>query len=169
MELTGRVRGGPIPRVDAVACRSTIHAVARALAAGSVLACHDISDGGVATAVAEMAIGGQLGGILTLADVPFEPAAGLADGGTGLPPQEGAHRDLAIAFTESPGRFVCEVPTDREQAFAAALGDVPWAFVGEVCDEPVLEITTGNGGSVRVTVADLAAAWRGLNAAQETV
>ena len=169
LELTGRVRGGAIPRVDAVACRSTIHAVARALAAGSVLACHDISDGGVATAVAEMAIGGQLGGILTLADVPFEPAAGLADGGTGLPPQEGAHRDLAIAFTESPGRFVCEVPTDREQAFAAALGDVPWAFVGEVCDEPVLEINTGNGGSVRVTVADLAAAWRGLNAAQETV
>ena len=80
-----------------------------------------------------------------------------------------AHRDLAIAFTESPGRFVCEVPPDREQAFAAALGDVPWAFVGEVRDEPVLEIIAGNGGSVRVAVADLAAAWRGLNAAQETV
>ena len=52
LELTGRVRGGAIPRVDVAACRAAILAVARAQAAGCVLACHDLSDGGLVTAVA---------------------------------------------------------------------------------------------------------------------
>ncbi len=157
LELTGRVSGGAIPRVDLAACRASIHAVARAQATGSVLACHDISDGGLATAVAEMAIGGLLGARIDLAKAPCE-------GGEEL---EAAARDLAIAFGESPGRFICEVAPDREQAFADALDDVPWAFIGSVEEPPVFEIRATAGESSKATLAALATAWRGPHAAEE--
>jgi len=152
LELAGRVSGGPAPVVDPVACREVIHAVARAQQAGAVLACHDLSDGGLAVGLAEMAIGGALGARLDLAAVPFDPGAGLDPAG----------RDLAIAFGESPGRFLCEVPADAEAAFAAAMGDVPWAVVGSVLAEPVVELVGANGQAERAAVADLAAAWRSL-------
>jgi phosphoribosylformylglycinamidine synthase II len=157
LELTGRFRGGAIPRVDAAACRATVHAVARAQAAGSVLACHDLSDGGLATAVAEMVIGGQLGATLRLAEVPFASAAGMT------PPD----RDLAIAFGEAAGRFVCEVPPEHESTFASAMGDVPWAFIGHVAEPPVLEIVATGGETVRLPSVELAAAWRGQHAIEE--
>ena len=156
LELAGRVRGGRLPVVDAAACRATIQAVARVQRAGLVLACHDLSDGGLATAVAEMAIGGGLGARLDLAAVPFAEAGDDAGGTT-----TGLARDLAIAFGESPGRFVCELPAGRAAEFAAALGDVPWAVIGEVLAEPAVELV-GSGGVERVAVAALDSAWRSL-------
>ncbi len=157
LELTGRVAGGSIPRVEITACRRSIHAVARGQATGSVLACHDISDGGLLTAAAEMAIGGLLGARLNLVEVPFETGVDLA----------GPERDLAIAFGESPGRFLCEVPPDREQAFAEAMGDVPWAFIGEVRAERTLEIVASSGETCCAPLPALTTAWRGPHAAEE--
>jgi phosphoribosylformylglycinamidine synthase len=156
LELAARVRGGRIPQVDAAACRATFQALARAQRAGLVLACHDLSDGGLATAVAEMAIGGAVGARVELARVPF--AAGDDDRSL-----TGAARDLAIAFGESPGRFLCELPPGREQEFAQALapGDVRWAVIGEVLAEPTVELA-GSGGVERVAVAALDTAWRSL-------
>jgi phosphoribosylformylglycinamidine (FGAM) synthase-like enzyme len=152
LELAGRVRGGPVPMVEPAACRAAFGAIARAQAAGGMLACHDLSDGGLATGLAEMAIGGDLGARLDLAAVPFDPGGGL----------DPTAQDLAIAFGETPGRFLCEVPADREAAFAAALGELPWAFVGDVLAEPVVELVGTRGQSERVAVAELAAAWRSL-------
>jgi len=156
LELAGRVRGGRLPVVDAAACRATIQALARVQRAGLVLACHDLSDGGLATAVAEMAIGGGLGARLDLAAVPFAEAGDDAAGTT-----TGLARDLAIAFGESPGRFVCELPAGRAAEFAAALGDVPWAVIGEVLAEPSVELG-GAGGVEPIAVAALDTAWRSL-------
>jgi phosphoribosylformylglycinamidine synthase len=152
LELTGIVSDGGIPTVDPGACRDVIRAVASAQRAGAVLACHDISDGGIAAAIAEMAIGGVIGARIDLGAVPFE-----ADGSL-----RGNVRDLAIAFGESPCRFVCEVPAGRDDAFADAMKDVPWAFIGEVHAEPVLELI-GTIGTERIDVSRLAAAWRSLS------
>ncbi|MBM4022139.1 MAG: phosphoribosylformylglycinamidine synthase subunit PurL [Planctomycetes bacterium] len=152
LELAGRVTGGRVPTVDAAACRASVEAVARGQRAGCVLACHDLSDGGLAVGLAEMAIGGQLGVRLRLDAVPFSGEGGPT----------GAVLDLAIAFGESPGRFLCEVPPEGEQAFAAAMGDVPWAVVGKVLAEPVVDLVGTAGGVERVTVAELATAWRSL-------
>jgi len=157
LELTGGVSGGRLPTVDLPACRAAIHALARAIESGAVLACHDLSDGGLATGLAEMAIGGGLGARLELNAVPFDDA-GLDPAAAAGP----AARDLAIAFGESPGRFLCEVPVGGEQAFAAAVGDVPWAIIGEVTAEPLVELLGSGGGSERIAVAELAAAWRSL-------
>ena len=153
LELVGRVRGGRVPQVDANACRDAFAAVAAAQRAGLVAACHDCSDGGLAAAVAEMAIGGGVGARLALGDVPVEgDGAGWSQ----------AQRDLAIAFTESSGRFVCEVPAAAVDRFAEAMKSVPWAWIGDVIDGGRLEIVPTDGGAATAIPVDrLARAWRG--------
>jgi phosphoribosylformylglycinamidine synthase len=154
LERLGVVRGGRVPAVDLGACRTQVRAVAAAAAARVVASCHDISDGGLVVAAAEMAIGGRLGCRLRLADVP----ADLAD-------TPAAARALAVGCSESPGRFLCAVPADAVDAFAATMDGTTWAWVGEVTAEPVVQIEGFDGAVESLPVERLAAAWRG--AAQE--
>jgi phosphoribosylformylglycinamidine synthase II len=152
LELTGRVQGGHVPEVDAASCRAVIHAIAAAQRAGLVQACHDVSDGGVAAAIAEMAIGGRLGATLDLAAVPVAFRSAV----------DPAHRDLTIAFAETPGRFICEVRADDASAFEQALGGVRWAWIGAVTAEPDVAINSA-GRLDRIAVAKLDAAWRRMS------
>jgi phosphoribosylformylglycinamidine synthase II len=160
LAVTGRVAGGRVPRVDLAGCRDVFRAVAAARWAGGIVACHDVSDGGLLVAIAEMAIGGGLGCRVELARVPaaIDPATVAAGGGL----------DLALAFAESPGRFVCEVPADRAAAFETAVTGVPWAWIGDVAGRDAgtatLEIVAADGGPVTaIELSRLAAAWRTLS------
>ena len=62
-EVAGREEGAP-PPVDLAAERRNGDFVRKLIAAGSVQACHDVSDGGLLVAVAEMALGGNVGAVL---------------------------------------------------------------------------------------------------------
>jgi phosphoribosylformylglycinamidine synthase len=146
LELAGHVSGGRLPTVDVEACRSACRAVAAAGRAGLLQSCHDCSDGGLAVAVAEMAIAGQAGARLELAAVPCVTDA--------------AGHDHAVAFAETPGRFICEVRPEHAEAFARTLGAVPWAWIGSVVETPELEIAGGGGGVERIAIDRLARAWR---------
>jgi phosphoribosylformylglycinamidine synthase len=55
---------GPPPRVDLVAEKRTGDFVRAAIRCGAITACHDVSDGGVAVALAEMALASGIGAIL---------------------------------------------------------------------------------------------------------
>ena len=55
---------GPPPAVDLAAERKTGDFVRAAIQAGAITACHDVSDGGIAVAVAEMALASGIGAIL---------------------------------------------------------------------------------------------------------
>jgi phosphoribosylformylglycinamidine synthase len=147
LALAGHVMGGRLPTVDVAACRAACRAVAAAGRAGLVQSCHDCSDGGLAVAVAEMAIAGLAGARLDLAAVPCTADA--------------AGHDLAVAFGETPGRFVCEVRPEHAEAFARAMAAVPWAWIGAVTTTPELEIAGCGGGVERIAVDRLARAWRG--------
>ena len=151
LQLAGHVAGGRAPVVDAAGCRAVFAAIGRCLAAGLAAACHDCSDGGLAVAVAEMAIAGAVGARIDLGAVPF-----AADGG---PPAE--YLDLAVAFGESPGRFVCEVDPEDAAAFGELVGDVPWGWIGEVTGGGSLEVVGLAGRVTKLATTDLAAAWRG--------
>jgi phosphoribosylformylglycinamidine (FGAM) synthase-like enzyme len=84
-----------------------------------------VSGGGLAAALAEMAFAGGLGVDVDLVHAPYGD-------GDDAPPDRVADTDAALLFSESPSRFVCEVPVDRAAAFAAALGGVPHATIGRV-------------------------------------
>jgi phosphoribosylformylglycinamidine synthase len=114
--------GGRAPQVEPAAGRRTFLALHHAIAAGLVGACHDVSDGGLAAALAEMCLAGRLGANVSLGWVPG------ADRGVPEP---------ALLFAEDPSRFVVEVRPAVEAQFQEILtrrGVVAWGRVGVVDD-----------------------------------
>ena len=153
LEVLGGVRGGHIPSIDTVACNKLFHALAAAMQEGFVSACHDLSDGGLAVALAESVIGGMLGARVELGCVPCD---GTSD--------DAKHCDWVRAFSETPARFLCEVPRSSAETFERLMHDVPYAAIGEVTSHDRLEIIGVAGDSVaRVTIERLSDAWRRLS------
>ncbi len=152
--LVESLEGGQVPRVDAPAAKRTFEALHQAINAGLVRACHDLSEGGLAVAAAEMAFAGELGARLVLEQVPHEITLGDPSA------------TVTLLFSESNTRFLVEVEPERAKAFESILGDVPHAMIGEVVDTGKLEILgpptpiPGEGrelGTPIVVEADLAA------------
>ena len=104
-----------------------------ALRSGRVSACHDISEGGLAVALAEMAIAGRLG--LAIDTLP------------GPDP-------MSALFSESSSRFVCEVASSDVSWLSEQLGE-PVTVLGTVTADPVLCLP----GTRPITIAALVTAF----------
>ena len=113
----------PVPLVDPLPRYQAIHA---AIAAGLITAAHDSSDGGVAVALAEMALAARLGISVVV------PADGL-DPFTSL-------------VNEGPGRLVLTGSPENGDAIAAVLGDFG-RRIGEVTGGDRIVIGTSSGTS----------------------
>ncbi|MCY4422308.1 MAG: AIR synthase-related protein [Acidimicrobiaceae bacterium] len=123
-------------------------AVHRLIANGRVSAAHDVSDGGVAVALAEMAIGGRLGLAATIGC----DTAGPDDDDDSA---EGTGRLVAALTNEAPGQLVLESPVTERAAVAAALS--PFGRrIGTVTGARDIDIRvdgTGRDDAVRVTIS----------------
>jgi phosphoribosylformylglycinamidine synthase len=104
-------------------------ALHHAIDSGLVRACHDLSEGGLAVAAAEMAFAGGLGLDLTL---PGNLAAAVA------------------LFSESPSRFLAEVHPDRAAAFEQTLHGFPLTRIGTVTTDPTLVVRAGVGSQALI-------------------
>ncbi|MDZ7617243.1 MAG: phosphoribosylformylglycinamidine synthase subunit PurL, partial [Patescibacteria group bacterium] len=123
--LVHGLSGGEVPKVDAARARGLFESLHLAIDAGLVRACHDLSEGGLATAAAEMALAGRTGMRLSLSQVPHDIAGPTA---------------AQLLFSESNTRFLVEVTPENSAAFAQAIAQWPHALVGEVINEHRLEI-----------------------------
>jgi phosphoribosylformylglycinamidine synthase len=141
--MVNGLAGGEVPKVDAQMAKKTFAALHKAIYTGLVRACHDLSEGGLAVAAAEMAFSGGLGAKISLANVLCLPSPGtdrrLVGRGAG---GEGGSRlsTAALLFSESNTRFLCEVQPKNSAAFEAALAEIPHARIGEVTADGNLEI-----------------------------
>ena len=81
---------------------TTFRRVHRAISTGLVRACHDLSEGGLAASVAEMAFAGELGAKIALDAVPHKLGS--------------AATSAALLFSESNSRFLCEVRPARSRS-----------------------------------------------------
>jgi phosphoribosylformylglycinamidine synthase len=152
--LTHGLSGGKVPKVD-LRAKAIYLAMHRAIHAGLVRACHDLSEGGLAVALAEMAFAGGLGAEIALAKMPYNISS------DGL--------DAAILFSESNTRFLCEVAPQQADAFLAEFselsqhfGEPTHACIGAVIAEPELRITsaTSRNRILQANLASLKAAWQ---------
>jgi phosphoribosylformylglycinamidine synthase len=135
-----------LPRVDLAQAPLLMAALHQAIAAGLVRACHDLSEGGLGVAAAEMALAGNLGLTLDLRAVPREPDVG---------------DDLTLLFSESPTRFLVEVRPADAAAFEAMLAGYAHARVGVVTEADV-RITGLTGSAIaQLTLSAIASAWQG--------
>ncbi len=150
--MTSRgLQGGRVPQVDTGLARSVFRAVHRAITLGLIRSCHDLSDGGLAVALAEMVIAGELGAVVSLKNVPRDP---------------GVDRETALLFAETPSRFLLEVEPERVeeiQSLFAATGAAPLRPIGEVSSETPARLTIlGLDGSplIVASLLNLKTAWK---------
>ena len=137
--------GKSVPKVRPKPARKTFKAITRAIDLGLVKACHDLSEGGLAVAAAEMAFAGGFGMELHLQKVPTR----------------NANRDDFVLFSESNSRFLVEVSQEAKEAFEVLMKGKVCAEIGKVTKIPRLCIY-GLEGEVAIdaTLNDLLASWK---------
>jgi phosphoribosylformylglycinamidine synthase subunit PurL len=124
-ELFGREDGAP-PPVDLAAEKRNSDFVRAQIAAGRIAACHDLSDGGLLVALAEMAMAGKLGATI-------EPPAALP-----------AH---AFFFGEDQARYLIETADPDTVLHAAEAAGVPALRLGMVGGD---RLTVAESGAISV-------------------
>jgi phosphoribosylformylglycinamidine synthase len=135
--------GAPQPVPDA---RTTFQALHSAIQNSLVRACHDLSEGGLAVAAAEMCIAGQVGLALDLAALP---RAGDVEA------------DAEALFSETGARFLVEVAQDDTAAFEQLMAGRPCARIGQVMGVPTLTVYGLQGAAVIECAVDaLRHAWQ---------
>ena len=143
---------GHVPTVDAAMASKTFTAMHHAISRGLVKSCHDLSEGGLAVAAAEMAFAGGLGISMNLTKVDHA----LADDEL---------NDAVLLFSESNTRFLCEVEAERADEFSRILqtAGVACAEIGNVNESDRLTVRSATApdiNCVESNVADLKTAWK---------
>ncbi len=148
--------GGLVPRVDLSAGPAAAKLVAGLIQLGAVASAHDVSDGGLLCAVAEMLIGGN-----TAPATPQSPTPRTARPiGAALHLSRLAGDLTSSAFGEAPSRYVLEVEPARvgEVLNSAAAAGIEAVEIGVLDSSGVL---TDADAGLSVVVGDLAGAWLG--------
>jgi phosphoribosylformylglycinamidine synthase len=138
--------GKTVPKVEADSAKSRIDALVRAIDQGYVRACHDLSEGGLAVAAAEMAFSGNCGIDLWLKKVPK--------------PKSMNRNDFAL-FSESNSRFLVEVAERRKQDFEDLMKGNDFSVVGQVKKEPYFSVFgLDNNRIIDANLAGLRDTWK---------
>ena len=117
--------GASVPKVKGAKAKRTFKAVTKAIDEGLVKSCHDLSEGGLAVAAAEMAFAGGYGLELDLCKVPGKELA----------------RNDFVLFSESNSRFLIEVAEADREDFEDLMKGKNCALIGKVTKEQKLLVT----------------------------
>jgi phosphoribosylformylglycinamidine synthase II len=138
--------GNSVPRVYPDKGKKLMDALAVAMGKGLAAACHDLSEGGIGVAAAEMAFAGGLGMTVNLKNIPLG---------------EAMDRDDYILFSESNTRFLVEVDPKNKNKFEKALSGVAFAEIGRVTKSRKLEVYGLRGGIIlSADIDELKEAWQ---------
>jgi phosphoribosylformylglycinamidine synthase II len=138
--------GNRVPRVDSRKGKALMDALSAVMEKGLVSACHDLSEGGIGVAAAEMAFAGGLGMVIHLGKVLLG---------------EVIDRDDYVFFSESNTRFLVEVAPEDKQRFEGMMSGADFAAIGEVTDKGELEVYGLNGQLLlSALVGELKEAWQ---------
>ncbi|MDD4073762.1 MAG: AIR synthase-related protein [Desulfobacterales bacterium] len=137
--------GRNVPQVDAQSFRGVYRALENAIQEEIMASVHGVYRGGLGVHLAMVAMGGNLGMDVQLAQVPAE----------------GLDRDDRILFSESAGRFIVTIDPANRGRFETIMQGLACACIGTVTDTPDLVIHGLDQKSiVEVTIQDLKTAWK---------
>jgi phosphoribosylformylglycinamidine synthase len=106
-----------------------------------VLSCHDLSEGGLAVALAEFAFSGKAGLKVELENLPAAKGCTTAE----------------LLFGETPGRLLLEIAPEHLAAARAAGAIV----IGESTNDKYLNITHRGSTLIDAAIGDLKPIWQG--------
>ena len=139
------IRAGIVPRTDPGVLKTRMAALREAMTEGLIASCHDISEGGLAVAICEMLMGGDLGAEIEIGGV-----------------NPGLRSDYKL-FSESNTRWIVEAWRDERERFEMLMRNrgAEVTKIGETKDEDVVIIRDGGKKLIEEPVAELRAIWRG--------
>jgi phosphoribosylformylglycinamidine synthase subunit PurL len=144
------IEAGNAPVVDLEATKANCAFVREAIEMGIATAVHDVSDGGLLVAVAEMALASGVGASIDFETMDYPEGASLE----------------SVLFGEEQDRFVIAIPRDlNESAIAlAAKYEIMFAFIGDTGGGDLnIGDAVGYAGHVgNIPLADLRAAHEGF-------
>lgn len=130
---------GASPCVDPKSAVKMYRQLAEAIEKGLVASCHDISDGGLAVALCESALGGGCGCCIDIND------------------------DLApvqTLFSEAPSRFVVSVAEENAAEFEAVMAGAPVVKAGNTCGCGAVVIKKNGNEILKINLAEIDSAWK---------
>lgn len=138
--------GKTVPKVRVNQARKLMNSIIKAIDSGYVKSCHDLSEGGLAVAAAEMSFSGGYGMALRLENVPRT---------------EKMSRNDFLLFSESNSRFLVEVPEKRREGFETLMKGNVYAEIGRVKKDSYLSVYGLNDEKVvDASLAELRNRWK---------
>lgn len=135
--VTSQTANESVPDVDKVTT-NVYKALHRAIQSGIIRAAHDLSEGGLAVAAAEMCIGGRLG---------MKLETNMWDD------------HVRVLFGECTGTLLVEVRKQDKDKFLSLFKDLPLAWLGTVTEEKVLSMFVHGFSVLDVPLFDLLTSW----------
>ncbi len=136
-KITLQAASEPVPDVDKVTLR-VYKALHQAITSKLVRAAHDLSEGGLAVAAAEMCIGGRLG---------MKLESSMWDD------------HIRVLFGESTGTLLAEVRKQDKEKFLSLFEGLPLAWIGTVTEEKELSMLVHGSCVLNAPLSHLLAAW----------
>ncbi len=131
-----KIKDGDIPRTDLSTITKVFSSITNGIKSGQIISCHDISEGGMATALVEMCIGGDVGAEINIRKLKS--------------------KDDQILFCETPGTFLVEV--ENEKIASELFTKVPYTILGKTTKSDT--ITVKGSKITKVKVDTLKNSWQ---------
>ena len=138
-EILGLPLCGPCPKINLSGEKTLQDILLEVIGRGWVESAHDLSEGGLAFALAECCLGNGLG-------LKMET--------------ETSWRPDHFLFSEAPSRVVVSIKRERENTFLAAVAPLPVTCLGEVAEED-LWVRVNGEVLISLSISDLTEAWAG--------
>ena len=132
--LIGKADSNYVPKVDLKILPKTFDAIYKGMQTGKILACHDVSEGGVITAIFEMCVGGGCG-------IKIDKISR-------------SEKNDYLLFNETAGCFIVEV--ENEKIVKNLFKNIPYQILGKTQVNSVIDVK----GLFSVGVNDLKKAWQ---------
>ena len=140
--------GKTVPKVRVEQAKKTMDLMTEAIDNGYLRSCHDLSEGGLAVASAEMA---------------FSSGHGIELDLTKVPRTKETCRNDHVLFSESNSRFLVEVTEKHRENFEALMKDTVCAEVGKVKKDDYLSVTGLDGKQkVHAAIEELRRRWKSV-------
>ncbi|GCE04973.1 phosphoribosylformylglycinamidine synthase subunit PurL [Dictyobacter aurantiacus] len=143
-----------VPHVRIAHARQTMATLGEAIRRGLVRSCHDLSEGGLAVAAAEMSLAGMRGATLHINRFGLQSADGLSSSAVAI----------AKLFSESATRFLVEVTPEQLGAFENymhANGVEELYRIGSVTNTSRFIVQNGEEELLNVGIDELQTSWKG--------
>ena len=135
---------GCAPSVDTDTALSTYKRLSVSIQKELVSSCHDISDGGIAVALAESTLGGMTGSEISIDSLPGKSS----------------DKEAVLLFCESPSRFIVSVSPEKSASFEKTMKGSPFKRIGKTADTGKMIIKKDGKTVIETSIDAISKSWK---------